>query len=85
MAEAAMWKHYVNEARPVAATAPLAQVPQEITRAKKNGKKGAPNSGYNPLAKAAGKLRSVAATPKQQAYEDMMWALLNSSEFMFNH
>ncbi len=85
MAEAAMWKHYVNEARPVAATAPLAQVPQEITRAKKNGKKGAPNSGYNPLAKAAGKLRSVAATPRQQAYEDMMWALLNSSEFMFNH
>jgi hypothetical protein len=24
-------------------------------------------------------------TPKQQAYEDMFWALLNSSEFIFNH
>ncbi len=24
-------------------------------------------------------------TPKQQAYEDLFWALLNSSEFIFNH
>ena len=24
-------------------------------------------------------------TPRQQAYEDMFWALLNSSEFVFNH
>ncbi len=24
-------------------------------------------------------------TPRQQAFEDMLWALLNSSEFYFNH
>jgi hypothetical protein len=35
--------------------------------------------GAGPLARTAG------ASPRQQAYEDLFWALLNSSEFMFNH
>lgn len=29
--------------------------------------------------------RAVPPTAKQQAYEDLFWALLNSSEFAFNH
>jgi hypothetical protein len=24
-------------------------------------------------------------TPRQQAFEDVLWALLNASEFSFNH
>jgi hypothetical protein len=85
-AELSMWRAYLNAPRPIASTSPAAVATQpDTTRAKKNNKKGAPNAGYNPLARAVGKLRTASVTPKQQAYEDMMWALLNSSEFMFNH
>ncbi len=47
-------------------------------------KKGA-NNGYDPLARLGGKASAYPETPEKQAYEDMFWALLNSSEFSFNH
>ena len=50
------------------------------------GKKGmqAP-AGFNPLARASNRIDPAFKTAKGQAYEDMFWALLNSSEFLFNH
>ncbi len=42
-------------------------------------------SGFNPLARAANRIDPAFKTAKGQAYEDMFWALLNSSEFLFNH
>ena len=47
-------------------------------------KKGA-NNGYDPLARLGSKASAYPETPEKQAYEDMFWALLNSSEFSFNH
>jgi hypothetical protein len=41
--------------------------------------------GPDPLARIAGRLNANDASPKEQAYEDLFWALLNSSEFIFNH
>lgn len=40
--------------------------------------------GMDPLA-GAGRLMTGEQTPRQQAYEDLFWALLNSSEFHFIH
>jgi hypothetical protein len=43
-------------------------------------------AGNDPLARMAVMRNRVSPpTPRQQAYEDMFWALLNSSEFVFNH
>ena len=39
----------------------------------------------DPLRGVAGKLRPQKPTAKQQALEDLFWALLNSSEFNFRH
>ena len=50
------------------------------------GKKGMQaNPGFNPLARGANRIDPAFKTAKGQAYEDMFWALLNSSEFLFNH
>ncbi len=50
------------------------------------GKKGMQsNTGFNPLARASSRIDPAFRTEKGQAYEDMFWALLNSSEFLFNH
>jgi hypothetical protein len=56
--------------------------------AKLGRQKGANNGKKNPLAaldRAARRLNPDDPTPQQQAYEDLFWALLNSSEFIFQH
>jgi hypothetical protein len=47
------------------------------------GKRG--NNGVDPLARLGNAVKQDRQSPDQQAYEDMFWALLNSSEFIFNH
>ncbi|MDB4943094.1 MAG: hypothetical protein JWP97_2628, partial [Labilithrix sp.] len=43
----------------------------------------AKNAGDGPLARLGKKARP--ADPRRAAFEDVMWAMLNSSEFVFNH
>lgn len=78
----------------------LARKPTEIERAKwvayvQNATKPAPPtigspppgakkpSGGGPLDRIAN--RAAGGDPKRLAYEDLLWAMLNSSEFVFNH
>lgn len=44
-----------------------------------------PPQGPDPLRSVAARLRPPPPTPRQQAFEDMMWVLINSSEFVFRH
>ena len=80
--ETQRWEKYVNS-RTEVITDNNAPMPQK--RVLGGGKKNAPNTGFNPLARASNQSNRVPATPKDQAYEDLFWALLNSSEFLFNH
>jgi hypothetical protein len=76
--ELAHWVGYVNAARDVVADdGPSAPVP-------KGGARKAGALGERKLARAE-RLFPRRETPKQQAFEDVLWALLNSSEFYFNH
>jgi hypothetical protein len=45
----------------------------------------APAGAKGPLAKLGKKKSSVAHTPRDRAYEDLFWALLDSSEFALQH
>jgi hypothetical protein len=42
-------------------------------------------AGQDPLGRLGNRFAGASTDPKVQAYEDLFWALLNSSEFMFNH
>jgi hypothetical protein len=67
--ERARWVAYVQ----IAEKTPKATIPPP--------KKGGPGAG--PLARLGNKVPPVDA--RRAAYEDVLWALLNSSEFVFNH
>jgi hypothetical protein len=54
------------------------QLMQELQR--QNARRG---GGQDPFARLGGRVSST--DPRHQAYEDLFWALLNSSEFIFNH
>lgn len=72
-AEREAWVGYVRDPQRSAAPPPSGGGP-------KNPKKG----GTGPLARLDRK-PSGAADPRRAAYEDLLWAWLNSSEFVFNH
>ena len=68
-AERTKWVDYVQTAMKT----PRATIPPP--------KRGGPGAG--PLGRLG--VRAAPADPRRAAYEDVMWALLNSSEFVFNH
>jgi hypothetical protein len=92
-AESDYFVRYVNEPHSLDADAPttMAQGPGPLARLRafkaraEGGKKGTPNlAAPDPLARL--EIRDArTADPRLRAYEDVFWALLNSSEFAFNH
>jgi hypothetical protein len=68
-AERTKWVNYVQ----IAGKTPRATIPPP--------KRGGPGAG--PLGRLGNRVPPV--DPRRAAYEDVMWALLNSSEFVFNH
>ena len=81
--EKAGWVKYVQDAPSRASAAPAptpAPTPPPAGKPKAGPKKG----GNGPLDRLGNK-RPPSADPKREAYEDLVWAMLNSSEFLFNH
>jgi hypothetical protein len=75
--ERAEWTKYVQDATNPAPAAAKPGKPVPIRR-----------GGNGPLERLAGKNQAggaASADPKRAAYEDVFWALLNTSEFLFNH
>jgi len=72
------WTRYVGEARDVVRTKPPEGAPGKPGRGGRQGSVELPP-------KIAKQLQGRPGTARQQAFEDVFWALLNSSEFFFNH
>src|SRR5439155_10032993 len=83
-AETARWVAYVNAPRDVVYEPKKRQL-QKLGRESRSppGKQKANPLGA--LERAARKLDPQEPTARQQAYEDLFWALLNTSEFTFQH
>ena len=69
-----------NSVNAIAPTTPADRKALAQAMRKKGG-----NNGIDPLARLAPAASALSRNPEAQAYEDMFWALLNSSEFTFNH
>jgi hypothetical protein len=78
-AEKEAWLAYVRAPDRAAAPPPSGGRPRDPSNARKPSK-----GGTGPLAKLDRK-PSSAGDPRRAAYEDLVWAWLNSSEFVFNH
>jgi hypothetical protein len=75
-AQVARWSAFLDRPRQaVESSGPVAS-------ARERKRKGVP---ADPLGRYARRVPSRATTAEQQAYEDLFWALVNSSEFVFNH
>ena len=92
--EVTRWIKFLDAPREVVIAKPVdlprPQARPDPAMAGKLGQKGmgmgGAQNGNDPLLRiAAMRNQFKTPTPKQQAYEDMFWALLNSSEFVFNH
>jgi Protein of unknown function (DUF1549)/Protein of unknown function (DUF1553) len=87
--ELAYWTHYVNEPHAVEPFVEdkAAPPPPPAPRTKKNGKPAKGNKPAGPDALTRLETRDARLRPdsRRQAYADLFWALLNSSEFTFNH
>lgn len=84
------WTKFVNSPRDTVVSAAPPPQPPMIRRGANSTQAGQARSGQQspgaqPAQRMAARLGSIGQSPKLQAYEDMFWALLNSSEFSFNH
>src|SRR5207248_9568455 len=85
-AELKRWTEFVNQPREAITTdSPTPPDPRDRFRPGKQAQGNKRGPGPDPLNRITGRFQTGAQTPKQQAYEDLFWALLNSSEFIFNH
>ncbi len=82
-AETRRWVEYVNAPREVVAENKGQQ--RELMKLGRHEKRSPKKNPLGALDRAARKLDPSEPTAKQQAYEDVFWALLNSSEFIFQH
>ncbi|MBC7528847.1 MAG: DUF1549 domain-containing protein [Chthonomonadaceae bacterium] len=99
--ELSYWNEFLNKPREVVQTTPdvMPMTRVQERRRQMMAKTGDPNAkptkvdkkankkpAPDPLNRLEGNFRRLAPqSPKQQAYEDLFWTLLNSSEFIFNH
>lgn len=90
--ETKTWVEYVDAPRTFVTTPPPAMPPIAAPAGKGAGPRGPGQKAYQKIeqrleqrAAAAPASGGGGGDPKQQAYEDLFWALLNSSEFEFNH
>lgn len=82
-AETKHWIDFVSAERQVVAENKTQE--RALMKLGRHEKRSARKNPIGALERAARKLDPVTATAKQQAYEDLFWALLNSSEFIFQH
>ncbi|HEY2746194.1 MAG TPA: DUF1549 and DUF1553 domain-containing protein [Polyangia bacterium] len=82
-AETARWIAYVDAPREVVAE--NTGQARQLMRLGRHEKKSPQKNPVGVIDRAARKLDPSEPTAKQQAYEDVFWALLNSSEFIFQH
>ena len=89
-AELKKWIDFIYAPRKVTSAAESAEPQRPLTPRerrklmqdlqRKNARRG---GGQDPFARIGGRVATT--DPRHQAYEDLFWALLNSSEFIFNH
>ncbi len=87
-AELARWTKFIRQPRNVIVNdSPIGEIVNRRALRMQNAKQQAKRGpGPDPLNRlAAGRFEAANPTARQQAYEDLFWALLNSSEFVFNH
>lgn len=83
-AELKHWQAFLNAPRTVVQTDSIAGAGRRPQRGL-GGQVRRMGGGPDPFARILARTRLPEPEPKQQAFEDLFWALLNSSEFIFNH
>ena len=88
-AELARWTDFIKAPRSVVNSGPesIDNTPlrQRLRQMQQQGGGKRNPGGIDPFARLGERVQTAAANPQNQAYEDLFWALLNSSEFAFNH
>ncbi|HZS39752.1 MAG TPA: DUF1549 domain-containing protein [Polyangia bacterium] len=79
------WTAFVNAEHDVVDTGKPKRPPPRDPNQKGNGMGGKRGEPPDPLRRIGPRIKIAGMTAKQQAYEDLEWALLNSSEFFFRH
>jgi hypothetical protein len=79
--EVTRWQAFLNDAMQAPPPAPAAPSPAAAGKQGKGRKAGQPD----PLARLENRAPTAREDARVRAYEDLLWTLLNSSEFVLNH